>query len=148
MNAGLIFIALVIIIANFIVSFLFRWVHKNKYEVNDYVYIKTIGGLLLARIDGITWESSIPQLIGGPVYNVYYVDAEKHVHIPESAIFCKFKGERLVCPFCDTDKPKEKCRIYDARPNICKRFICSETRGHRFGCAKRMIVDMWDEFYS
>ena len=53
-----------------------------------------------------------------------------------------------VCPFCDTGKPKEKCRIYDARPNICRRFICSDTRGHRFGCAKRMIVDMWDEFYT
>lgn len=60
------------------------------------MYIKTIGGLLLARIDGITWESSIPQLIDGPVYNVCYVDAEKHVRIPESAIFCKFKGERLI----------------------------------------------------
>ena len=49
MNAGLIFIALVIIIANFIVSFLFRWVHKNKYEVNDYVYIKTMTQLLIGR---------------------------------------------------------------------------------------------------
>lgn len=96
MNAGLIFIASVIIIANFIVSFLFRWVHKNKYEVNDYVYIKTIGGLLLARIDGITWESSIPNLIDGPTYNLYYVSTEKHVRLPESAIFCKFKGKELI----------------------------------------------------
>ena len=95
-NNVLILITLVIVIANFIGLLLFRWVRKNKYEVNDYVYIKTIGGLLLARIDGITWESSIPQLIDGPVYNVYYVDAEKHVRISESAIFCKFKGERLV----------------------------------------------------
>ena len=51
---------------------------------------------MLARIDGITWESSVPQLIDGPVYNVYYVDTEKHVRISEGAIFCKFKGERLV----------------------------------------------------
>lgn len=26
----------------------------------------------------------------------YYVDAEKHVRLSESAILCKFKGERLV----------------------------------------------------
>lgn len=96
MNTALILIASVIIIGNFIGLLLFRWVRKNKYEVNDYVYIKTIGGLLLARIDGITWESSVPQLIDGPVYNVYYVDTEKHVRISEGAIFCKFKGERLI----------------------------------------------------
>lgn len=95
-NGALVFVASVIIIGNFISLYLFRWVHKNKYKVGDYVYIRTTGGLFVARIDSIVWESSIPQLIDGPVYNVYYVDAEKHVRIPESAIFCKFKGERLV----------------------------------------------------
>lgn len=73
-----------------------RTVKRNKYEVHDFVYIKTIGGLLLARIDSITWESSVPHLIGGPTYDLYYVDAEKHACLPESAILCKFKGERLV----------------------------------------------------
>lgn len=52
-----------------------------------------------------------------------------------------------VCPFCDTSKEREKCRIYKVRPNICRRFICSETRGHRMGCAERRIINMWDEFY-
>lgn len=52
-----------------------------------------------------------------------------------------------VCPFCDTSKEREKCRIYKVRPNICRRFICSETRGHRMGCAERHIINMWDEFY-
>ena len=96
MNTALILIASVIVIGNFIGLLLFRWVHKNKYEVNDYVYIKTIGGLLLARIDGITWKSSIPQLIDGPTYNIYYVSTEKHVCLPEGDIFCKFKGKDLI----------------------------------------------------
>lgn len=96
MNSALVFVAFVIIIGNFIVLFLFRWIPKNKYEVGDYVYIKTIGGLLLARIDGITWESSVPDLVDRPTYNLYYVSTEKHVRLPESAILCKFKGERLI----------------------------------------------------
>lgn len=95
-SSVLLFVALVIIIGNFISLYLFRWVPKNRYKVGDYAYIKTIGGLLLARIDGITWESNIPDLIDGPMYNLYYVDADKHVRLPESAIFCKFKGERLI----------------------------------------------------
>lgn len=53
-----------------------------------------------------------------------------------------------VCPFCDTGKEREKCRIYKVRPNICRRFICSEDYGHRIGCAERYIVNMWDEFYE
>lgn len=96
MNTALILITSVIVIGNFIGSLLFRWVHKNKYKVGDYVYIKTIGGLLLARIDSIAWESSVPDLVDSPTYNLYYVSDEKHVRLPESAIFCKFKGERLV----------------------------------------------------
>ena len=96
MNAGLIFIALVIIIANFISLYLFRWVHKNKYKVGDYVYIRTAERLFVARIDSIVWESNIPDLIDGPTYNVYYFSTEKHACLPESAILCKFKGERLV----------------------------------------------------
>ena len=47
MNTALILIASVIIIGNFIGLLLFRWVRKNKYEVNDYVYIKTIGGAIV-----------------------------------------------------------------------------------------------------
>lgn len=71
-------------------------VKKNKYEVNDYVYVKTIGGPLLARVDGVFWENSLPHLIDGPSYNLYYVGTEKHVRLSESAILCKFKGERLI----------------------------------------------------
>ena len=53
-----------------------------------------------------------------------------------------------ICPFCDTSKEREKCRIYKVRPNICRRFICSDTCGHKMGCAERHIVNMWDEFYE
>lgn len=95
-NSALVFVASVIIIGNFVSLYLFRWVHKNKYKVGDYVYIRTTGGLFVARIDSIVWESNIPDLIGRPTYNVYYFSTEKHACLPESAILCKFKGERLV----------------------------------------------------
>ena len=30
----------------------------------------------------------------------------------------------MTCPFLDDSKSCEKCTIYEARPNICKDFIC------------------------
>lgn len=95
-NSALVFVASVIIIGNFVSLYLFRWVHKNKYKVGDYVYTRTTEGLFVARIDSIVWESNIPGLIDRPTYHVYYFSTKKHACLPESAIFCKFKGERLV----------------------------------------------------
>lgn len=89
-------VAAILIVLNVWDTFSSCRVKKNKYEVNEYVYVKTIGGPLLARVDGVFWESNVPHLIDGPSYNLYYVDAEKHVRLPESAILCKFKGERLI----------------------------------------------------
>lgn len=89
-------VALIFIVIDIWYTFWTCPVKKNKYEVNEYVYVKTIGGPLLARVDGVFWESSLPHLIDGPSYNLYYVDAEKHVRLSESAILCKFKGERLI----------------------------------------------------
>lgn len=95
-NSALVLVASVIIIGNFVSLYLFRWVHKNKYKVGDYVYIRIAERLFVARIDSIVWESNIPDLIDRPTYNVYYFSTEKHACLPESAILCKFKGERLV----------------------------------------------------
>lgn len=95
-NSALVLVASVIIIGNFVSLYLFRWVYKNKYKVGDYVYTRTTEGLFVARIDSIVWESNIPNLIDRPTYNVYYFSTEKHACLPESAILCKFKGERLV----------------------------------------------------
>ena len=30
----------------------------------------------------------------------------------------------LSCPFLDTTKKSEKCRIYEVRPRVCRNFIC------------------------
>lgn len=73
-----------------------RRVKKNKYEPNDYVYVKTIGGPLLARVEKVVWESSVSPLVDGPIYYLYYVESETRTHLLESAILCKFKGERLI----------------------------------------------------
>lgn len=53
-----------------------------------------------------------------------------------------------VCPFCDTGKPRKKCRIYSVRPGICRRWICSHPDGRRAGGATRMLVSMWEVFYG
>ena len=53
-----------------------------------------------------------------------------------------------LCPFCDTGKPRKKCRIYSVRPGICRRWICSHPDGRRAGGATRMLVSMWEVFYN
>ena len=58
----------------------------------------------------------------------------------------------LTCPFLDTGKAKEKCRIYPVRPMICRKFICdSEKRAKltRDEIKKtRIIIDVREEFFS
>lgn len=55
----------------------------------------------------------------------------------------------MTCPFMDDSKQKEKCRIYSARPEICKQFICSKERkpfnGH---WQQYSVVDMRGEFFG
>ena len=57
----------------------------------------------------------------------------------------------MTCPFLDTDKKSEKCRIYPVRPAICRQFICdSEKRAkHNRELLKqtRRIVDVRREFF-
>lgn len=101
MNNGLIFVALVIIIANFIGSFLFRLVHKNKYKVGDYVYMTSDGcHLELAEIVFIEWHISCDNIVSRPIYTVNFIEGEHKGYskngIAENDIFCKFKGERLI----------------------------------------------------
>ena len=33
----------------------------------------------------------------------------------------------FLCPFLNINKEKEKCTIYEARPIMCKAYLCSET---------------------
>lgn len=47
----------------------------------------------------------------------------KHMRIPECV------SMDLVCPFCDTKKPVEKCSIYEIRPLICRLFVCNDPNG-------------------
>lgn len=35
----------------------------------------------------------------------------------------------MTCPFLDTNKKTEKCKIYSVRPVICRCFICAEPHG-------------------
>lgn len=37
----------------------------------------------------------------------------------------------LTCPFLDDSKVSNKCLIYEARPKICRDFICNNPNGAR-----------------
>ena len=57
----------------------------------------------------------------------------------------------MTCPFLDTGKSCEKCRIYPVRPEICKQFICDNEQRAKHNRAllgqTRQIVDVRNEFY-
>ena len=58
----------------------------------------------------------------------------------------------MTCPFLDTDKKCEKCRIYEVRPAICRQFICDNEQRAKHNRAllrqTRRIVDVRSEFYG
>lgn len=101
MNNGLLFAVLVIIIGNFVSLYLFRWIPKNKYKVGDYAYMMSDGRHLeLAEIVFVEWHIRCDDIVTRPTYGVNFIEGEHkgfgRDEIPESAIFCKFKGERLI----------------------------------------------------
>ena len=57
----------------------------------------------------------------------------------------------MTCPFLDTGKSCEKCRIYPVRPEICKQFICDNEQRAKHNRAllgeTRQIVAVRSEFY-
>lgn len=58
----------------------------------------------------------------------------------------------MTCPFLDTDKKSEKCRIYPVRPEICKQFICDNEQrakhNRKLIGQTRTVVDVRREFYN
>ena len=57
----------------------------------------------------------------------------------------------MTCPFLDTGKSCEKCRIYPVRPEICKQFICDNEQraknNRKLIGQTRNVVDVRSEFY-
>lgn len=58
----------------------------------------------------------------------------------------------MTCPFLDTDKKSEKCRIYPVRPEICKQFICDNEQrakhNRKLIGQSRTVVDVRKEFFN
>jgi Fe-S-cluster containining protein len=58
----------------------------------------------------------------------------------------------MTCPFLDTDKSREKCRIYPVRPEICRKFICDNeqrTKENRELIKQtRRVIDVREEFFG
>lgn len=55
----------------------------------------------------------------------------------------------MTCPFMDDSKLKEKCRIYEVRPEICKQFTCAkDKKPFSDRCNHYDIVDMRKEFFG
>ncbi len=62
-------------------------------------------------------------------------------------------AEDWLCPFLDGTKPKDKCTIYQVRPQICRAFVCnqppSKVRVNKeLFWRTRKPVDMRQEFFG
>lgn len=54
----------------------------------------------------------------------------------------------LTCPFLDTTKKEEKCKIYKVRPKICKEFICDPNQRKKLKVEDVVFVDMRETFFG
>lgn len=58
----------------------------------------------------------------------------------------------MTCPFLDTDKKSEKCRIYPVRPEICKQFVCDNEQrakhNRKLIGQTRTVIDVRKEFFN
>lgn len=57
------------------------------------------------------------------------------------------------CPFMDLTKSKDRCRIYEVRPLICKDYTCEKFYNHEpaeydFTKERRYPVNMRKRFYG
>ena len=56
----------------------------------------------------------------------------------------------MICPFLDESKKSKKCKIYEVRPEICKKFICDPAQRVQIDishAAQARIVDVRKEFF-
>ena len=58
----------------------------------------------------------------------------------------------MTCPFLDTGKSKNKCRIYEVRPLICRLFICDNEQRAKINREHvrntRRIIAVREEFFG
>ncbi len=58
----------------------------------------------------------------------------------------------MTCPFLDTDKDCDKCRIYEVRPMICRKFICDNAQRAKLTRQEahqtRRCVDVRETFFG
>lgn len=57
----------------------------------------------------------------------------------------------LTCPFLDTSKDKEKCKIYEVRPRVCRDFICCPSKRKNMNekfVSQCVLVDVRSTFFN
>lgn len=58
----------------------------------------------------------------------------------------------MTCPFLDISKDKDKCRIYEVRPMICRKFLCDNDKRAKLSRNEinqtRNLVCVREEFFG
>ena len=55
---------------------------------------------------------------------VHNIKPQNHVFVG----FSDLKALDMACLFLNINKPDKKCTIYEARPGICRDFVCNKTK--------------------
>ena len=77
------------------------------------------------------------------------IKEQKHI-VP--ALLAEQPEFDLTCPFLNMNKKNEKCVIYDARPAICRFFVCNDPNGAKnhpeLYEEERVLVSMRETFFG
>lgn len=86
-----------------------------------------------------------------------YLDRHPRIKPYEPRLPLAGQGQTLnmICPFLDQSAGKRKCMIYEARPTICREYMCSNPldSGYMIAIVKKFrhepeICDMWKVFFG
>lgn len=54
----------------------------------------------------------------------------------------------MTCPFLDNSKSKDKCVIYEARPAVCREFICNPSKRKEPTVTNAILTFVREEFFK
>ena len=83
------------------------------------------------------------------IKNIHEYVRKKKIKRCKHGLFAREKVIDFVCPFLDESKDKEKCRIYEVRPAVCREFTCCQKDRKEFASRKKIVVvNVRNEFFG
>lgn len=97
--------------------------------------------------------SNFLPLSAGEIKEINRHIAKHHIKEHRHVVPLANPVEDWTCPFLNSTKEKDKCTIYQVRPEICREFQCNKnpremSRNKDLLYRRRKAVDMREEFFG